>query len=215
MTQREYELQTDSLGNYALSCTEALDHSVYIQFEADKISWVNDLGGPFEADIETATAWLDAHAGETFELSDELVNLDLAPKVWALMQHLDETDPDEIETCSYDSDTLTAHGDNYLVCTSEEADTKVYESIAESLWAFHAPFIAIACGLPSEAAEMILSHQEQLCEGANLTIRALIDNSCGLDDFVENAIGADGRGHFLNSYDGNEYEVAAFFIYQR
>lgn len=61
---------------------------------------------------------------------------------------------------------------------------------------------------------MILSHQEKHCEDANDTIRALIDNSCGLDDFVEAAISADGRGHFLNSYDSNEYEVDGFFIYQ-
>ena len=31
----------------------------------------------------------------------------------------------------------------------------------------------------------------------------LIDD---IDEFCKDAISADGRGHFLNGYDGNEYE---------
>jgi hypothetical protein len=46
--------------------------------------------------------------------------------------------------------------------------------------------------------------QGKLCEGANELVRALIED---MDAFIEDAIGADGRGHFLSSYDGNEEEI--------
>ena len=48
---------------------------------------------------------------------------------------------------------------------------------------------------------MLVSFQEKECENANDTILALID---GIDKFVENAVDADGRGHFLSSYDSKE-----------
>jgi hypothetical protein len=39
-----------------------------------------------------------------------------------------------------------------------------------------------------------------------------------LDDFVKDAISADGRGHFLNKYDGKEIEVvingAVLYVYR-
>jgi hypothetical protein len=34
----------------------------------------------------------------------------------------------------------------------------------------------------------------------------MVENTCGLDDLVEEAIAADGRAHFLNTYDGHEEE---------
>jgi hypothetical protein len=37
-----------------------------------------------------------------------------------------------------------------------------------------------------------------------------------MDDFVDDAIGADGRGHFLSHYDGNEVEdrESGLYIYR-
>ena len=62
--------------------------------------------------------------------------------------------------------------------------------------------------LPWEACEMISSFCENKCEGANDTIYAMIDRSCGgIENFVDAAISVDGRGHFMNSYDGNEDKV--------
>ena len=36
---------------------------------------------------------------------------------------------------------------------------------------------------------------------------AIVEKSPGLDSFVESAVSADSRGHFMNSYDGEETEI--------
>ena len=43
-------------------------------------------------------------------------------------------------------------------------------------------------------------------------------NQHPLHEFVDSAVGHDGRGHYINRYDGNEYEVKVgrktFYIYR-
>jgi len=102
-----------------------------------------------------------------------------------------------------EGDWYTEIDDNYLVCTDKEADEKAKEYIKESAWAFNADFIVDHSSLPYEAVEMIEHFKSTKCEDANETILALIDD---FDDFVSDAISADGRGHFLSTYDGKEYE---------
>ncbi len=94
--------------------------------------------------------------------------------------------------------------DGYIVLTNDEAGEKCAEYIKDSLWAFNAGFIIEHSKLPWEAKEMVESFQSDKCEGANDTIEALIDD---IDEFIEDAISADGRGHFMNTYDGREEEV--------
>ena len=107
------------------------------------------------------------------------------------------------------------YNNTYMVLTDEEADEKAAEYIKESLWAFNADFIIQHSKLPYEAKEMIESHQREKCESANETIEALIDD---MDEFISDAISADGRGHFLNTYDGYENEETVegdtFYIYR-
>jgi len=92
------------------------------------------------------------------------------------------------------------------VLTDEEADKKAKERILDSVWAFNASFIACEIGKP-ELEEMIQGYQEAKCEGANDAILRLIDDT---DEFCDSAISANGRGHFLSGYDGNE----GWYIYQ-
>lgn len=101
--------------------------------------------------------------------------------------------------------------DNYLVLTDDEADEKAAEYIKDTLWAFNASFIIENSDLPWEAEEMIKSFQEAKCEGANDTIAAMITD---IEAFIEAAISADGRGHFMSSYDGEENEQCEYFIYR-
>lgn len=117
------------------------------------------------------------------------------------------------EHLSIDEDEATEliESDDYLVLTDDEADERAAEYIKGSLWAFNASFIIENSDLPWEAEEMVKSHQEKSCEGANDTIAALITD---MDTFIEAAIGADGRGHFMSSYDGHEHEVGEYFIYR-
>ena len=35
-----------------------------------------------------------------------------------------------------------------------------------------------------------------------------------MDEFIEDAISSDGRGHFLSPYDGEENEEGDYFIYR-
>lgn len=133
------------------------------------------------------------------------------PRILALAKHLD-CDPDEI-TEGY-GDNRFEHGRaEYLVLTDDEADEAARERIEESLWAFNTSFLrAHAPSLSSASAEKAIAKvQEELCEGANELIAALIPNMAA---FVRDAIAADGRGHFLAGYDGEENEEGSFYIYR-
>jgi len=105
--------------------------------------------------------------------------------------------------------------DNYNVYTDEEAGEAAKEYIKESVWAFNASFIINHSMLPYKAKEMIENFQTTKREDANETILALIED---FDEFVSDAISADGRGHFMNSYDGEENEETVngetYYIYR-
>jgi len=129
-------------------------------------------------------------------------------KVIALASFLD-IDPGEIEE-GYDSNNFEADGCEYMVLTDSEADEMAREYIEQLLWAFNPSFLSGETGLPEE----MFSALQDKCEGANDAFLQVIEQSCGLDSFVETAIGVDGRGHFLNTYDGEENEQGEFFIYR-
>jgi hypothetical protein len=123
-------------------------------------------------------------------------------KIEALAKHLGE-DNDEAEHL--------IDREDYLVLTDEEADEKAKENIKQSAWAFNASFLADFTDLPEE----VFTAMQDKCESSNDTVLKLIERSeGGFDRFVEEAIDADGRGHFMNSYDGKEAEEGKFFIYR-
>tara|TARA_R100000353_G_C6381367_1_gene162012 strand:- start:38 stop:511 length:474 start_codon:yes stop_codon:yes gene_type:complete len=110
-------------------------------------------------------------------------------RVIALAIHLGEYDFEEVE--SYiDMD--------YLVYTDEEADEAVREYIEETVWAFTPSFLQAHTGV---SIDTIREMQEKLSEDANEAITAMIKD---FDDFVDDAIACDGRGHFLARYDSEE-----------
>ncbi|CAB4126624.1 hypothetical protein UFOVP75_18 [uncultured Caudovirales phage] len=116
----------------------------------------------------------------------------------------EDTDPDE--DTEFDNS-----GKTYLVLTDDEANKRARDYIEQSLWAFRPEFIVEHTDLPCEATEMVAGFCQAKCEDANDTIRALIKD---LDAFVQDAINADGRGHFMSSYDGQEHEHEGFYIYR-
>jgi len=106
--------------------------------------------------------------------------------------------------------------EQYAVGNDNDADQAARCSILDTLWAFRAQFIVSECGLPVEMEEALQALQEKKCEGANDSILALVKRSPGgVDGFVEAAISADGRGHFLSNYDGDESEINGFYIYRQ
>ena len=106
-------------------------------------------------------------------------------------------------------------GFEYLVLTEGEADQEVQAYIEDSLWAFNAEFILDTCGLDSgsDVVHSLRKMQEASCEGCNDFICAIVNGTCGIDEFAAQAILADGRGHFLSTYDGEEGEQDGYYIY--
>jgi len=134
-------------------------------------------------------------------------------KIKALSEYLG-VDVDEIESASYDDTVLEHYSCEYLVLTDEEADEKAMDYIKDSLWAFNANFILSECELDQSGAGSLRTMQEKSCESANDFILSLVEGTCGLDEFADSAISADGRGHFIATYDGEEIEQGEYFIYQ-
>ena len=130
-------------------------------------------------------------------------------KIEELAKFLD-VEEEDLEESSYDESLFSLGNEEYLVYTDKEADEAVEDYIKESAWAFNAWFIVDHSKLPYAAIEMIQAFQEK-CEDANETILALIED---LDAFVEDAISADGRGHFLSGYDGEENETPNYYVYR-
>ena len=137
---------------------------------------------------------------------------DEAPKITALCEYL-ECAPDELELARYDHYGLAQYsyaGRDYAIGTDAECDEAAQKNIADSAWAFNASFLASFCDLPEE----VFTALSEKCESGNDPIVRLIEKSGGMEKFAQEAISADGRGHFLSSYDGEENEQGEFFIYR-
>lgn len=133
----------------------------------------------------------------------------------ALMNYLREEGltKEEIKR-GYDSYTFLIGEREYMVLNEHERKEKVKEYIQETLWAFLPSFLAGETGLPEEVFRAL----SEKCESGNDAILALVEKTCGLDAFVKAAVEADGYGHFLAFYDGEEGEVTVegkdYFIYR-
>lgn len=119
----------------------------------------------------------------------------------------------------YDNIFESESGAEYMVLTDDEADVEAENNIRGSLWAFDANFIlehmSAYRNTTTNQDKDIISALEQmqrtLCETANELVYALIGD---YEQFVEDAIEADGRGHFISIYDGEENEQNGFYIYR-
>lgn len=114
--------------------------------------------------------------------------------------------PGDGATHFYGAPMFEVDGAEFVVATESEADSAVRQSIEDSLFAFRPDFVASHCpnGIDSDTIEAIVGER---CEDANDAIRALIEAGNGLDAFIDDAVLADGRGHFLAHYDGDEIEI--------
>lgn len=119
-----------------------------------------------------------------------------------------KADPDSCEVER--GDAVSVEGEEYRVLSDDEADEACMEHIADSLWSFNADFLSGETDTNSDAFKA-LSKQ---CENGNDAIRSIIDGTCGIDAFVDSAVSADGRGHFLSPYDGAEQEQGDYYLYR-
>ena len=137
--------------------------------------------------------------------------MDTRTRVEALAEYL-EVEADDLSEGYHD--TVVEHGSSeYLVLTDEEADQQAADYIRETVWAFNAAFLAsyVPNGIDADLIESMRGDQ---CEGFNDAAVALVKAGRGMDQLIKDAIGADGRGHFLATYDGHEYEQGDLYIYR-
>ena len=137
-------------------------------------------------------------------------NLD-NPRIKALSKYLELTKEEEKEIY-YESYDIYCYGNQeYLVLTDDEADEKVAEYIKDSVWAFNPSFLSSHSGIDEGVFKLL----QDKCESANEAVLKLIKD---FDEFVEDAVATDGRGHFLSSYDGeendHEHDNETYYIYQ-
>lgn len=128
-------------------------------------------------------------------------------KIVALAKFLDVT-PDEIEESKYNPGRTFTYGtEEYQVLTDDEATEAARWYILDSVWAFPATFLESHSDVADAKTFRLLQTK---CEDANASILRLLRDP---ETFVKDAIRADGRGHFLNSWDNEEYEQDGFLIY--
>ena len=131
-------------------------------------------------------------------------------EVKALKNHL-QLDDEEVNQITFDGYQYNFGDKSYLVFTDDEAEEKAKEYIKDSAWAFNASFLASH----SKADEDVFKCLSEKCESSNDAVLSLIDD---FDDFAEDAISTDGRGHFLSQYDGHEnieeINSTEYFIYR-
>jgi len=106
--------------------------------------------------------------------------------------------------------TLEDGAQEYLILDDDEANEAVVEYIKETAWAFNASFLANYTDLPIEVFEAM---QEKF-EDSNDVVLQCIKQKGDIEDFAEDVVSEDGRGHFLSSYDGEEVKEDGYFIYR-
>jgi len=127
--------------------------------------------------------------------------------------------------CEVEEITETTYGTyeqgrcEYMVLTDAEAEVEAKKRILDDIWAFRASWLIrhvkgyakLSQEQEKTLVEAIEMLQDKLCESANPILLAMIENT---NVFIADAIDADGRGHFLGTYDGEEVEAGEFFIYR-
>jgi hypothetical protein len=112
---------------------------------------------------------------------------------------------DYVQTLECFGDYNESDYSEYTVYTEDEANEACAEQIKETVWAFNSNFLSGETGIAQEVFAAIQSNGK--CESNNDAILSCISD---IDSFVIAAISADGRGHFLSQYDGEENEQTVF-----
>lgn len=93
--------------------------------------------------------------------------------------------------------------DDIKLMSYAEAEAEAEQHIEQSLWAFNASFLVgyINAKIDTNTLQRI---KQDSCEDCNEVFLALVGDN--LERLKSDAIGCDGIGHFLNTYDGDAYE---------
>ena len=160
-----------------------------------------------------ATPMQAAHRITETAITDAGHYIGTVAEVRAMCDHLN-CGPEDIELAPYSHYGLpvyTIGREEYAIGSDSEADAAVAENIKDTIWAFNAEFLADFTDLPVEMFQV----SQKMCEQANDGFLKCVERSPGgLAAFVSQAVSADGRGHFLNIYNGDEDEAGNFYVYR-
>lgn len=101
-------------------------------------------------------------------------------------------------------------GEDIVVLTEQEALDRVSANIRETVSTFSPDWLSQMTGFPRvifTAIQNDVGYENPLGQSA---IIALIEGSCGFDEFVDASIDDDGMGQFINAYDGETFEYDIF-----
>lgn len=158
-----------------------------------------ELDGPTCSDCGDPAFATDDGAMHHGEAGDVDSDADAEHEVLAL------DEPEGPEWSTYDDDVLEVESEEWLALDDGDADGHAHAEVERLLWAFNASFLAGETGIDEAVFTAIAANER--CEDNNDAILSIIKGTCGLESFVESAVGCDGRAHFLSGYDGNVIEV--------
>lgn len=121
-------------------------------------------------------------------------------KIKALIEVLDLKPSEVINIeASNDNCLFEVDGIDYYVLDDDEVNEKMNDYIKETASYFRPEFLANITELDEEVFKALVDKNE--------AVYNLIEKTCGMDNFIQECLIADGVGHFLNGYDGTSDEV--------
>jgi hypothetical protein len=112
------------------------------------------------------------------------------------VENMNKLEWDDIEV---DGNQITICGIDYIVLDENEIKERMDEHLQETASYFNHDFLSSMTELPEEVFEGLTDK--------NKTVYNLIEKTCGIEEFIDECLRVDGAGNFLNSYNGNEYEL--------
>lgn len=191
--------------------------ALYVSYECNTKELAKDLADVLsegkKVHVEKVQGGTLGEVVTSFKIKEEN-DMKTKERMLALVCVLEAESIDDVDQID-DEGHLFGYGRaEYRVLTDDEAQEAATDSIRESLWAFNPSFLANQTNLPMSVFEALANAYET----SNRAILQIVEESCGLEDLVEEAISHDGRGHFLASYDHNEDEIKVngtyYYIYR-
>lgn len=121
-------------------------------------------------------------------------------------------DVEIVEKNDSDYSEFEIDGIEYMVLNIFQREEMMKDYVRQSLWAFNPSFMSSITNI----SEKVFSTLSELCEEANEAIESIVDHTCGMEHLIQEAVDADGYGHFISSYDGDELELSdKYFAYRQ
>ena len=182
---------------------------------SDEIDVEDKIAQNFAAEhFDAAEIWEDLGLDDRIDIANPAELDEEGQRIFALCKHL-ECESDDLDVSRYDETLIENGNQEYLVLTEDEGDQRAEEYIRNSLGSFNVDFLAsyMPEGIGPDELRALRGDR---CEEVSPAFVALVGDN--MDSLIEDAISSDGRGYFLNTYDGEENEVTVgetlYFIYR-